>query len=543
MRLVFSSFALVFQRHIFFCFLFILLGLLGACQREQRAFLKKKGEQVIYINYLYTPFSADPRKSTDPVTTVTYHMLYEGLTRIEPDGTVVPAVAERIEISEDQQEYRFFLKKTMWSDGSPLTAYDFLATWKKALSPAFISRSAHLFFPIKNGKEAKLGECAIDEVGIEAIDEYTLFVRLSKPTPYFLQLTAYPTYFPVPHNGDEVARPSQQGNLISNGPFCLASWKDGDEIVAIKNRYYWNAEEVKLEEVHATIVSDEATVLKLFEQGKLDYIGGLLSPLPLDAIPTLKREGHLCKQAIGATTFTTFNVKQFPFNNSNIRKAFAFAIDKREIIDHITQMFDDVAVGLVPMMLKDDDEKGCYQQDYQPSIALDYFKMGLQELGITKQKFPSITYSFFNTEIQKNLAIALQSRWRKVLGVEIKLEARELKSHLTKLHHRQFQIGQMSWIEEYHDRLCFLERFVDAKRYCNYSGWESRYYQQLIDDSFYQREERRKVLLQKAETVLMDEMPIIPLYHFHAIYLKNPHLRQIAISPRGDIQFHKAFLD
>ena len=386
-----------------------------------------------------------------------------------------------------------------------------------------------------------MGKCLLDKVGVEAIDEQTLLVRLKRPTPYFLELTAYPTYFPVPYNGDEVPHPNQQSDLLSNGPFKLVSWKDDDEIITVKNPYYWNAEEVKLEEVHAMIIPDEATALKLFDQGNLDYTGGLISPLPLDAIATLKNTNRLRQRAIAGTTFSVFNVNKFPFNNINIRKAFAYAVNKQDITDNISQLFDDIAMGLVPQILKKN--AVTLYKDYNRAAALHHFKLGLQELGITREEFPKVTYSYFCAELQRNLALALQSQWKETLGIVVELEVKDLKSHLAKLHNHNFQIGQMSWIGQYHDRMCFLERFSSKIGYCsNYCGWENPHYQRLLENSFYKENSERLELLEEAEQMLKDEMPIIPLYHFHSVYVKNPRLKDLAISPMGDIQFHKAFL-
>lgn len=501
----------------------------------------KKEAQVVHINFTYSPFSTDPRKGTDPVTTVTNYMLYEGLTSLEPDGTIKPALAEKIKISRDRKKYIFTLRKSMWSDGSPLTAYHFEAAWKKALSPEFSSRAAHLLFPIKNGELAKMGSCSIEEIGVEALDEQTLLVHLERPTPYFLELTSYPTYFPVPFNGDEVPPPNQQSDLLSNGPFMLASWRNEDEIVVIKNPYYWEAEKVQLDEVHATIVAEEATALKLFDQGKLDYVGGLISPLPLDAIATLKDNIRLRHRPIAGTTLCSFNVHQFPFNNLHIRKAFAYAIDRKTITDNISQMFEDVASGPVPHVLKE--SAITFFEDYQKEGALHHFELGLQELGITREEFPKVTYSFFNSELQKNLAVTLQSYWKNVLGIDVILHGTELKSHIAKLHNHQYQFGQMSWIGQYHDRMNFLERFARKNAYCNYGEWENPHYSRLIHDSFFHENGKRQAILEEAEQLLIDEMPIIPIYHFHSVYLKNPHLKGLAISPMGDIRFHRAYLD
>lgn len=512
-----------------------------SCGKDKGLPFGKKEAQVVRINFTYSPFTADPRKGTDPVTTVTSYLFYEGLTSLEPDGTVKPALAEKIKISRDRKKIIFTLRKSLWSDGSPLTAYHFETAWKKVLSPEFSTRTAHLLFPIKNGEKAKYGECSLDDIGVEALDEQTLLVHLERPTPYFLELTAYPTYFPVPYHGDEVPHPNQQGGLLSNGPFMLSSWKNDDEIIAIKNPYYWNANEVQLDEVHASIVAEEATALKLFDQGELDYVGGLISPLPLDAVSTLKGTTLLRHRPIAGTTLCSFNVQRFPFNNLHIRKAFAHAIDRKMITDNISQMFDDIASGPVPHVLKDLAQ--IFYEDYNKEAAKHHFELGLQELGLTKEEFPIITYYYFNSELQKNLATVLQSFWKEVLGVTVNLEGKELKSHLSKLHSHNYHLAQMSWIGQYHDPMNFLERFATKSSYCNYGEWENPRYTRLILDSFFLENGKRRAVLQEAEEILISEMPVIPLYHFHSVYLKNPRLRGLAISPMGDIRFHKAYLE
>lgn len=525
-------------RHFIFSLLVLFLSV--SCGKGTGLPFGKKEARVAHINFTYTPFTADPRKGTDPVTTVTSHLFYEGLTSLEPDGTIKPALAEKIKISRDRKKIIFTLRKSMWSDGSPLTAYHFEAAWKKVLSPEFQSRTAHLLFPIKNGEKAKYGYCSLDDVGVEALDELTLLVHLEGPTPYFLELTSYPTYFPVPYNGDEVPSPHQQGGLLSNGPFMLASWKNDDEIIAIKNPYYWNAETVRLDGVHASIIAEEGTALKLFEQGELDYIGGMISPLPIDAVAPLKDDALLKHRPVAGTTLCTFNIQEFPFNNRHIRKAFAYAINRKIITENISQMFDDIASGPVPHVLKKAAET--FFEDYNKEGAKHHFELGLKELGITKEEFPTITYSYFNSELQKNLAVTLQSYWKENLGITVKLEGKELKSHLAALHTHQFQIAQMSWIGQYHDPMNFLERFAKKNAYCNYGQWENPHYSRLLSDSFFLENKKRAELLQEAESLLMDDMPIIPLYHYHSVYLKSHRLKGLAINPMGVVRFHHAYL-
>lgn len=516
---------------------YILILSLGltSCQKPEA----KRGTQELRISFAYTPFSADPRMHTEPVTSALNFMLYEGLTRLEPDGTTSLALAEWIEISEDKKTYLFYLKQSMWSDGSPLTAYHFEAAWKKALDPEFCSNSCSLLFPIKNGEKAKKGECSIGEVGVQALDERTLLVRLSRPTPYFLELTSYCCYFPVPFNGDKVPPPSKE-DILSNGPFVLTYWKNENEIILAKNPYYWDAKEVKLEKIHALIIPDERTAFNLFEKGELDMIGGLTSHIPLDVIPSLKVSGKLQHRPILGTTFSAFNIQRYPFNNIYIRKAFAYAINRKEIVENLSQMFDDVATGLVPPLLKE--SSSLFFADCEKNLARHFFEKGLNELGITKKEFPRLTYTFFSSELHEKLAIILQSYWREVLDVEVDLQGQEFKCHLAALHYKNYSFAQMSWIGQYYDRMTFLERFT-SKGALNYSDWENPDYTHLIASSCHKEKKERDALLEQAEEIISDEMPIIPLLHFHIVYSKNPQLKNIAISPLGDMQFHRAFFE
>lgn len=518
---------------VFLCFFF-------SCQKKFAQFKQKKLKEI-YTNFIYSPFTLDPRKSTDPVSNALHFMLYEGLTRLEPDGSLSFAIADSVELSKDRTTYTFYLKKTLWSDGSPLTAHDFETSWKTALSPEFASMSSHMLFPIKNGEKAKNGLCSLGEVGVYAIDDYTLVVDLEKPTPYFMELTAFTTFFPVPHEGKELDYPKNgMSSLITNGPFELTSWKSEDEIIVRKNFHFWNVKAVKIDLIHMIIVADETTALQLFEKKNLDWIGGLISPLPIDAVTSLSKVKKIKIRPIAGTNFCAFNTKVSPFKNVHIRKAFGYAINRQLIIDNVTQMFDEVATGPVPSVLKNYKESQFFL-DGDVKQARIHLKKGLEELGIKKENLPRLTYSFFASELQKKIALALQSQWRQVLGIEVSLESFEFKVFINKLHQQDFQFAQMSWIAQYFDRMSFLERFLKEDSYRNYSAWESSEYQKLINSSYKMvMPKKRAEILEKAETLLLDSMPIAPINHYNALYLENPHLKHVQISPLGHVDFRYA---
>ena len=282
-------------------------------------------KQILRINFCYQPFTVDPRKCSDPASCILNFMLYEGLTHLEPDGSITLSTAESFTVSPNKKKYTFILKETFWSDGSPVTAYDFEASWKSLIDPKFPSTTAHLLYPIKNAKAAREKKVPLDQVGIFAKDDRTLVVELEKPTPYFLKLTSFCTYYPIPKEKvamETIWDAKKESHLISNGPFRMKKWKYNNEIIVKKNPLFWKAKDVKLNRIFITLIQDESTAFKLYEQGKLDWIGGFISPIPLDALPALIEQNLLNHKEVAGTSFCAFNLNCYPFSNSQYSKGF-----------------------------------------------------------------------------------------------------------------------------------------------------------------------------------------------------------------------------
>jgi oligopeptide transport system substrate-binding protein len=422
----------------------------------------------------------------------------------------------------------------MWSDGTAVTAADFEQAWKKILSPDFPAANAPLFYPIKNAEEAKKGLVSLNDVGIYAIDDQTLVVELKNPTPYFLKLTAFCVFFPVKQTLDKI-EPDWMNhageNYLSNGPFMLKSWQHNNEIVLEKNPYYWESNLIPLEKIQVSMVKDENTVLQMYENGELDFVGTALSPIPNDVLPQYQQKGLLKSHTSAATTAVTFNVSQFPFTNKSIRKAFALAIDRQEIVDNITQLGEEVATGVIPSCLKTE-KASSYFEDHDLIKAKQYFSQGLKELGIEAGEFPVLTYDYSFSELNHKLAQTLQQQWSKNLGVKIELQHCEHKVFLDKLTKRDYTLAQMFWFAQYHDPMSILERFkyhTNPKNYCN---WEDPTYisllEQTIDD---ETPEERTQTLETAEALLLEEMPLTPLYHWKTVFMLKDYITYEAFPP------------
>jgi len=448
-------------------------------------------------------------------------MIYDGLTRCVPGGSVEPALAERVDVSWNKKVYTFHLREAYWTDGKPITARDFETSWKEILSPP--SSSAFLFYPIKNAELCAKGQTSIDEVGIQALDDRTLRVELERPTPYFYSLTAFPSFLPVPSHAPDDPK-------VCSGPFRIEKMVHNSEIVLKKNYCYWNRPEVFLDEVHISIVHDEMTALQMFERGDLDWLGGSISPLPPDALAKIKDRIQFVPCA--ATTLCTFNTKTFPFNNVHLRKAFSYAIDREEIVGQITQGGETPATSILPPSFS--------RQSFplsNPEAARKEFELAMLELQMKPHELDSLILYFKPSQIEKRLAQAVQRQWKDVLGIHIQLGLLDVKSHAQRLQSRDYQIALAAWIAQFDDPISLLERFKDEKNLKNYPGWLNPEYARLIDEAGSSNE--REALFEQAEALFANEMPLTPIYHWSSPALASPCIESIPTTPSGGILFER----
>lgn len=473
------------------------------------------------ISFNTQPATLDPRKAGDFVSSTLVCMIYDGLTRCLPGDKVELALAERVEISRDKKIYTFHLREAHWTDGAPITAFDFEKSWKEIIYPA--SSCAFLFYPIKNAERCAKGEVSLDQVGIKALDDRTLRVDLERPTPYFYSLTAFPSFLPA-------ASHAPDDPTVCSGPFWIEKMVHSSEIVLKKNHCYWNAGEISLDEVHISIVPDEMTALQMFERGDLDWLGGSLSPLPPDALDKLEKQIHFIPCA--ATTICTFNTKVFPFNNVNLRKAFSYAIDREEIVGRVTQGGQTPASSILPPVFS---EQSFFLSD--PIGARLYFEMALDELQIAPEELESLTLYFRPSQVEKRLAQTLQRQWKDAFGITINLVQLDFKSHAQRLQSRDYQISLAAWIAQFNDPISILERFKDEGNLKNYAGWQDPRYISLLNEAGVSS--KRKELLEEAEALFADQMPITPIYHWSSPAISNPTIEEIATTPCGGILFER----
>ncbi len=517
----------------------ICLALTLACSGKKTCSDGQK--KVLNICFNQPPTSADPRRSGDMITSSSSFMLFDGLTNINNEGNVIPALAERYEISADRKTYTFHLRPSQWSDGTPLTAHDFEYSWKSVLAPNFPSPCSFLFYPIENAQSAKEGSVPPCEIGVKALDDYTFEVKLHKPCPYFLKLISFYTFYPVPKHIDTAdtdwyLRPGK--DTVCNGPFKVIYWNHSNEIAFEANPKHWNSSSRHLDGITASIITDSNTALQMFEQGKFDWIGDPVSPIPIDALEELKKSDCVFSNPIAATVFMPFNTHKFPFNNVNIRKAFSLALDRSSITENIMQMGEQPATRFLPSILASAMQDELLSPTSQHENARMLFNQGCEELGITPEDFPTVRLTAPSMDHYTKIAQAVQQQIQEALPVHIDLDCKALKPVFDDLIKRHFEFGLIMLVAQYQDPMNVFERFMFEMTPKNYPGYENAEYISTIDASFdAPDEEKRNELFCKAEKILAEDMPFTPLFFYNSHSLKKPNIDGIMITAINSLHF------
>lgn len=504
---------------------------------------KLASDQVFNVNIKEEPPSLHPGKATDTTSGAVLTQTFEGLTRLNPDGDAEKAMASDIDVSDDKKTYTFTIRDdAKWSNGDDVTADDFAYAWKWVLNPDSPDTDyAYQLYPIKNAEKANEGDVDLDKVGIDVKDDQTLKVTLENPTPYFLELTAFYTFLPVDKDavkGDKKGKWAEDAGdeYVTNGPFKMESWKHKDQIVLKKNEDYWDADSVNLETINMYMVDDEATELKMYKNDKLDWAGDPTGSIPLSAIPKLKDDGDLKIEPKTGVYYVSFNTKKKPFTNKNIRKALAFAINRKGIVENITKGEEKPAEALVPISLWKENEEG-YFKDNDVDKAKEYLQKGLDELGLdSADDLPTIQYSYNTDEGHAAIGQAVQDMWKKNLGLNVKLDNSEWKVYLDKLSNGNYQSGRMGWIADFNDPVNFLEIFRTVGGN-NYTNWEDDEFKDLIDQAKAEKDtDKRKGELRDAEKIFMDDMPIAPVYFYSNVYMHKDYVKGISVNSLGNMQ-------
>lgn len=483
--------------------------------------------QIVKLNVSYLPLSLDPRIEGDDISSNICKMLFEGLTRLDSKGTPHLAIAQSVEISRNFKEYLFKLKKCYWSDGSLITAYDFEYSWKKILSPHFSTPFSYLFHPIKNAQNAKEGLCGIEEVGVKALNSSTLLINLEYPTPEFLELASLAIYSPVHHIIDKIhpdwgLRGSE--DFVCNGPFLIKKTAQNVRYELAKNPFYWDKENVKLQQIHLTKESS-LVANSMFKNEETDWLGMPLRPWE----PFFEENPEtMTDSTFSGVHWCLFNTEKFPFQNANLRKAFRLAINQKDLVSKLPYTCSPATTALPLSHTMNYDSSNMHGDE---ALALELFETALKELGLSRKKFPLITLVFSNTTLREKTARYLVEKWKNLFQIPCRVEKYEYSTFFSKVMKSDFQLATLYWKSLIDNPLYTLKIFKNRNETINFPRWSHPDYQKLLDLAQQETNVNERIKhLSSAERLLMEESPLIPLYHEREKIIKKRHLRNIVYS-------------
>ncbi|MDR3602725.1 MAG: peptide ABC transporter substrate-binding protein [Desulfosporosinus sp.] len=517
-----------------------------ACRSGGTAIPTYSMEMKTSYNSGAEPKTLDPQMSNDIPEAIDEMNMFEGLTRLDKNNVAQPAIAEKIEVSADALKYTFHLRDSEFSNGDPLTADDFKFAWMRAMDPANTAEYAYQIADYIKGGDAynsKMGKA--EDVGIKVIDPKTLEVTLENPTPYFLTLVAFPTYFPVDKKVVEVNKAWNLNakTFVSNGPFKMKSWVHNDNIDLVKNERYWDEKSVKLTELTFSLIENRKAALTAYEAGQID---GVDNAVPSDDNARLLKPGEFKVEPQIGTYFYRFNVTKKPYSDPRVRQALTMAIDRKKIIDTVNQTYEKSAFAFIPYGINDFDPSKQFRD-----VGGDYFqedlakaKRLLAEAGFPDGKgFPEIKILFNPDSNHENIATIIQDMWSKNLGIKVSLRPEEWKEFQESEQKLNYDVVRAGWIGDYMDPMTFLGMFMkDGVN--NQTGWANQHYDALLGGAKKNADSKARMQqLHDAEEILMTELPVMPIYYYNLKYIAKSYVKGVIHSPLGFVDFKSASVE
>jgi oligopeptide transport system substrate-binding protein len=504
--------------------------------------------QTVSLPLSSEPQTLDSARAADPDSFMVLGNAMEGLLRFDSQGALVPGVAAGWQVEQNGMVYTFRLREdARWSDGSPVTAADFRTAWLRALDPLTGGSNAYLLYYIR-GAEAlnTLDPDAPDfsarreelrgQVAVEAVDDRTLRVTLTRPASQWLSLAALPTYAPVPAavveaQGDSYG--SEITGMLFNGPFAAEAWEHGRSVVLVKNSHYWDAASVRLERATLLIVHDNRTALDLFANGQLDR-----APLPAGALSQYRQDRRLTRTADAATWFLACNLAHPALRAQSLRSALSQAVDRAALADQVLAGNAVPAGGLIPPTIAALSGEpfravaGSHLQAKADRTAAERaWVRGLKEAGLSTLYLRLVT---LRSDMALRAARAVQSQLEQSLpGLKVEVVALDQRALLEQIRAGAFDLALSGTGGDYDDAMTFLEVWR-AGSPLNTTGWSHAAYDEAVrqGEAATDREARVAAMV-RAEEILLTDLPVIPLFHPASAWLTAPRLQGLVAHSLG----------
>jgi oligopeptide transport system substrate-binding protein len=471
----------------------------------------------------------------------------EGL--VHKDGETLeprPGVAKSWDISADGRVYTFYLRQdARWSNGDLHNAHDYVWSWWRALQPALGNLYAYMYFPIANAKAYYDGEISdFSQVGVKALDDYVLQVTLTEPIPYFLQLLDHYSTYPVHRATVEKFGKADQrgtrwtfeGNIVGNGAFQLKEWKINRRIIVERNPHYWNAENVRLNQIVFYPTENVTTEERMFRAGQLHYSG-----IPSDKIQAYSQSNDpsLRIQPYLGVYFYRLNVDKPQLSDKRVRRALGMTINRDQLVSQITKGGQIPAYAITPP-----GTMGYYPESdlaFDPEAA----RKLLAEAGYPNgEGFPTTEILYNTSEGHRKIAVALQQMWKKHLNIDVVLLNQEWKVYLDTVSNHHYEIARAGWIGDYVDPNNFLDMFL-CNGGNNRTHWCNPEYDQIILQQVPKAKthQQRLDLFKQAENILLDEMPVIPIYIYTSNNLVHPTVKNFGRNILNQANYREMYLE
>lgn len=489
-------------------------------------------ENGITVHVGAEPDTIDPALNSAVDSGIVIIHAFEGLMRLDENGVPQCAQAESYEVSEDQLTYTFKLRDGItWSDGSEVTANDFVYAWNRAIAPETAADYEYMFECIEGYEDGTLA--------VTAVDDKTLEVKLIAVTPYFLELCAFPTYLPVNQAAVEAnpdAWATTPETYVSNGPYTLTDWTHNSSITLTKNENYWNAAELGPDTITFVLMEDDGAILSAYETGEVSFIDSI----PQDEINALQEQSDYYKEGQIGTYYVSFNTQDEILSNPLVRKALILAIDRTYICQEVGKAGQVEAGAFVSIGLTDADPTKQFREvggdyynptDYEGNLELA--KEALAEAGYPNgEGLPTIEYLYNEGTGHQQVGEALQNMWAQI-GVNVELVSQEWATFLQTRKSGDYQIARNGWLGDYNDPISFLDMWITGGGN-NDAQWSNPEYDELITKIKASSDaEERMAMMHQAEDLIFDDWMLCPIYYYVDIFMAKDTLQGWYTSPLG----------
>ncbi|HEX3017693.1 MAG TPA: peptide ABC transporter substrate-binding protein [Caproicibacter sp.] len=493
------------------------------------------------------PDSIDPALNTTIEGAIYIEHIFEGLTKLDKNGKIVNGQAKDIKVSDDQLTYTVTLRDDIkWSDGKPVTAGDFVYSWQRVVDPKTASQYNYMFDPIVNATDIyNKKNTDVTSLGVKATDDKTLVIKLNAPCAYFKELLSRPMYYPV--RKDIVEKNSKwtqsSSTYIGNGAYKMQSWDHKESLTYVKNPNYYNKNEVTVDTLKFALMEDDTSIQSAYQNGEIQFA----DQFPVEEEDYWKAKPDYKKISQLGTYFICFNTTKAPFNNPKVRKALSLVIDRNYIVNKVTKGGQIPAYAYVSTGISDADSSKQYRdvgksywstksQDYDKNVA--DAKQLLAEAGYPDGKeFPAFEYMYNTNSGHKAIAEALQNMWKEKLGLKCTLSSQEWAVFVDTRRKANYSVCRHGWLADYNDPISYLDMWVTGGGN-NDAKWSNTTFDSLIKDAKSTGDQNKRMEdMHKAEDILMDEMPVAPIYFYTDEFLINTNLKGQVTTPLGDKLF------